>query len=142
MLSELQGATRTTPALPQVHVPTPASIASGAALASVPAELNVRSVVDSSAQAPKVQAPKPIEIKVDLEKMRAGLQESLEKMNQVMRDGGRNLTFSMDEKVGGLVIFVKNADTGEVVRQIPSEAVVRMAHSMDAFKGILHNELS
>ena len=142
MLSELQGATRATSAFPQGHASTPAPVSSGVALTSVPVELNARSVVDPSAQTPKVQAPKPIEIKVDLEKMKASLQESLDKMNQVMRDGGRNLTFSMDEKVGGLVIFVKNADTGEVVRQIPSEAVVRMAHSMDAFKGMLHNELS
>jgi len=86
--------------------------------------------------------PKPIDIKVDIEKMKANLQESLDKVNQLMRDGGRNLNFSMDEKLGGMVILVKNAETGEVVRQIPSDAVVRMAHSMEDFKGMLHNELS
>ena len=59
-----------------------------------------------------------------------------------MRDGGRNLSFSMDEKLGGLVIMVKNADTGEIVRQIPSDAVVRMAHNIDEFKGLLHNDFS
>jgi flagellar protein FlaG len=74
--------------------------------------------------------------------MRANLQDSLEKINESLRDGGRNLNFSMDEKLGGLVILVKNADTGEVVRQIPSDAVVRMAHSLDDLKGVLHNELS
>jgi flagellar protein FlaG len=40
------------------------------------------------------------------------------------------------------VVLVKNADTGEVVRQIPNEVVVRIAHSIEAFKGLLHNELT
>jgi flagellar protein FlaG len=91
---------------------------------------------------PKVAAPKPVEIKVDLEKMKANLQESLQKLNETMRDGGRNLSFQMDEQRGGLVVQVKNADTGEVVRQIPNDVVVRMARNFEAFKGILHNELT
>jgi flagellar protein FlaG len=59
-----------------------------------------------------------------------------------MRDGGRNLNFHIDDKVGGPVVLVKNAETGEVVRQIPNEVVVRIAHSIEAFKGLLHNELT
>jgi len=81
-------------------------------------------------------------VKVDIERMRANLQESLDKLNAALRDGGRNLNFAMDEKLGGLVVLVKNADTGEVVRQIPNDAVIRMAHSIEAFKGMLHNEFS
>ena len=141
MLTELQGALHPSFA-PQARVavpassPVPASDASGVRSETTPADAHAAST------APKVQAPKSAEIKVDIEKMRANLQESIEKVNQLMRDGGRNLNFSMDEKLGGLVILVKNAETGEVVRQIPSDAVVRMAHSMEDFKGMLHNELS
>jgi uncharacterized FlaG/YvyC family protein len=40
------------------------------------------------------------------------------------------------------VVYVKNAETGEVVRQIPNEVVVRLAHSIESFKGILHNDLA
>jgi flagellar protein FlaG len=70
------------------------------------------------------------------------LQESLQKLNETMRDGGRSLTFHMDEQLGGLVVQVKNADTGEVVRQIPNDVVVRLARNFDALKGVLHNELT
>ena len=141
MLTELQGAAHPSFAL-QARVAVPASSpvatvdASGASTA--PATTDTHAAV----AAPKVQAPKPVDIKVDIEKMKANLKESIEKVNQLMRDGGRSLNFSMDEKLGGLVILVKNAETGEVVRQIPSDAVVRMAHSLDDFKGVLHNELS
>jgi uncharacterized FlaG/YvyC family protein len=38
------------------------------------------------------------------------------------------------------VIRVSNTATGEVIRQIPSEDVLRMAHQIDALKGILYNK--
>jgi flagellar protein FlaG len=91
---------------------------------------------------PKVQAPKPVDIKVDTQAMKEKLMESIEKLNTAMRDGGRNLNFHIDEAVGGPVVTVKNADTGEVVRQLPNEVVVRIDHNIEAFKGLLHNKLT
>jgi flagellar protein FlaG len=44
--------------------------------------------------------------------------------------------------VGAPVVTVKNADTGEVVRQLPNEVVVRIAHNIEEFKGLLHNKLT
>jgi len=35
------------------------------------------------------------------------------------------------------VVTVRKADTGEVIRQIPNDVVVRMAHSIDALKGLM-----
>jgi flagellar protein FlaG len=144
MFSEIQGAARP-PLVPQLRAAVPAPASSPELAAPVPA---VSSPVAPSAELrqevsrPKVQPLKPIEVKVDMEKMRANLQDSLEKLNAALRDGGRNLNFQIDDKVGGLVVLVKNADTGEIVRQIPNDAVVRMAHSIEAFKGMLHNEFS
>jgi len=39
-----------------------------------------------------------------------------------------------------VVITVKNSHTGEVIRQIPDEAVMRVAHSLHDLKGLLLNE--
>jgi flagellar protein FlaG len=140
MLSELQGVNRqnyaTTAPQGRAAVPAPAPEL------VKPTAVAVDAHTSTDTPKPKVQAPKPVEINVDIEKMRANLKASIEKLNESLRDGGRNLNFHMDEKVGGLVVLVKNSDTGEVVRQIPNETVVRMAHSIEAFKGILHNELS
>lgn len=137
MLTELQNTTRSIIAntAPQARAASPMP---------APADEVVKAAPDliKEANVPKVQAPKPNDIKVDLEKMKANLQESLDKLNASMRDGGRSLNFLMDEKVGGLVVLVKNADTGEVVRQIPNDVVVRIAHNIEAFKGLLHNELT
>jgi flagellar protein FlaG len=38
-----------------------------------------------------------------------------------------------------VVITVKNSSTGEVIRQIPDEALLRVAHNIDDIKGLLHN---
>jgi len=38
------------------------------------------------------------------------------------------------------VIRVRNLSTGEEVRQIPTEDVLRMAHKIDDLKGILYNK--
>ena len=93
--------------------------------------------------APKVQAPKPVDIKVDMEKLKANLDESIARLNESMRDGGRNLNFAIDDKTAGsFVVVVKNTDTGEVIRKIPNDAVIRIAHSIDALKGMLHNALT
>jgi flagellar protein FlaG len=138
MLSDIQGGSR-----PLTHnIPSQARVAAPVQDAMPVKDASVTLPAASEVQAPKVQVPKPVEIKVDLEKMKANLQESLQKLNETMRDGGRNLNFQMDEQLGGLVVQVKNADTGEVVRQIPNDVVVRMARNFEAFKGVLYNELT
>jgi len=57
----------------------------------------------------------------------------------MLKDSGRNLNIGIDKALGGPVITVRNATSGEVVRQIPNEVVVQMAHSIEAFKGWLHD---
>jgi flagellar protein FlaG len=49
------------------------------------------------------------------------------------------LGFSIDESQNRPVVTVRNAETGEVVRQIPTDVVLRMGHSIDAMKGLLLN---
>jgi flagellar protein FlaG len=139
MLSDIQGGPRPFAANTQPQMRTPAPVQDTPA----PVKDVSTALPDApEAKTPKVVAPKPVEIKVDLEKLKASLQESLQKLNETMRDGGRNLSFQMDEQRGGLVVQVKNADTGEVVRQIPSDVVVRIASNIEAYKGLLHNALT
>jgi flagellar protein FlaG len=129
MLSELTGGN-------SAPIPTPAAVRSKTAAPAAAA------APPTPEDAPKVQAPKPVDIKVDTQALKEKLMESIQHLNQAMRDGGRNLNFHMDDAVGAPVVTVKNADTGEVVRQLPNEVVVRIAHNIEEFKGLLHNKLS
>ena len=92
---------------------------------------------------PKVDlAPIPkAEIKVDVEKLKAQLQEAIAKMNDAVKDGGRGLSFSMDSAVGGPVVVVKNVSTGEVIRQIPNAEAVKTAHNIERFRSVFINKL-
>ena len=85
-------------------------------------------------------APIPkAEINVNVEQMKKNLDQAIGQLNDNMRDGGRNLAFAMDETLGRPVIVVKKEDTGEVIRQIPNEVVIKVAHSMEKLKGLLFN---
>jgi flagellar protein FlaG len=105
------------PAAPQGQTAAPA--ATGVALATAP-------------------IPKA-EIKVNVEQMKKNLDQAIGQLNDNMRDGGRNLAFAMDETLGRPVIVVKKEDTGEVIRQIPNEVVIKVAHNMAKLKGLLFN---
>ena len=90
-------------------------------------------------ETPKVQAPKPVAIKFDPSEVRQNLQEAVSMLNQQMASTKRGLGFQIDEALGGPVVTVRSAETGEVVRQIPNEVVVRVAHNIEKVKGLLLN---
>ncbi len=83
------------------------------------------------------EAAKP---KFDPEQQREAMQEMIERLNQLVKETRRDLHFSLDERINKFIIVVKNTNSGEVVRQIPSEAAVKMAHSIEDMKGILFND--
>ena len=76
------------------------------------------------------------------EQSRRDLKETVSRLNEHLQRSGRNLLFSVDDEIDRTVITVKNSQTGQVVRQIPDESLLRVAHSIEDLKGLLHNELS
>jgi len=74
--------------------------------------------------------------------MKQNLDQAIRQLNDNMRDGGRNIAFSMDEVLGRPIILVKKQDTGEVIRQIPDEAIVKMAHNLDKLKGLIFSSIA
>ena len=79
------------------------------------------------------------EIQIDLERESQDLRAAIGKLNDMMTANARSVSFAMDEKLGRPIVYIKNATTGEIVRQIPNEVIVQLAHSIEDFKGLLHN---
>lgn len=71
---------------------------------------------------------------------RKELDHALDELKRLADNSGRSLGFSKDQAVSGPVITVTDKDTGEVVRQIPTEVVVRVAHSIEKMKGLLFDK--
>jgi flagellar protein FlaG len=90
-------------------------------------------------ETPKVLAPKPVAIKFDASEVRQNLQEAVSLLNNQLTSTKRGLGFRIDEAVGGPVVTVRSAESGEVVRQIPNEVIVKIAHNIEKAKGLLFN---
>lgn len=90
--------------------------------------------------APRIQDPPKPRIDFDPETVQQNLKAAIEHLNKQMHNTGRTLGFSMDESVSMPIVTVRNSSTGEVIRQIPSEAVVKVAHTLESLKGMLYDE--
>lgn len=111
-------------------------------MARAPQPMSSKVAERPDAPAAASSAPVPIhkaEIKVDTERNQKNLEAAISQLNDSMRDGGRGLNFSADKALGRPVVTVTNQETGEVIRQIPNEVIVRVAHSIENIKGLLLN---
>jgi len=120
------------------------TIASGAPglasrIASPTAGLQTKAAVIEAPAQPKVTAPKAIDIKFDAAEVRQTLQDAVSILNKQLNEHNRGIGFSLDDALETPVVTVRSTVTGEVVRQIPNEAAVRMAHSIESVKGLLIN---
>lgn len=93
--------------------------------------------VPAAAPAPRVVAPKPVEIQYDAHEVRKNLQEAVHLLNEQMVATKRGLGFAVDQSLETPIVTVRSASTGEVIRQIPNETVIKVAHNLDKMKGLL-----
>jgi len=122
------------PAAPQAQ--TRAVEAASKAAVSAQASLTT----PSKTSEPKAKPDRPAEPLVDQKKMRRELEAAIERLNEQVARNSRELGFSVDEETDRLIVRVTNKETGELVRQIPAEAVIRFAHSMEDLRGVLFDE--
>lgn len=125
--------------LPQAPVASPLRApASGAEMPiNVKTEAEVAGLQPAKAAAP-VRAPeKPA---FDAKEAQDRLNEAVERMNEHMRKNAYNLAFSVDKEVDKIVVKVTNLETGDVVRQIPNETALRVAHNIEDLRGLLQDK--
>lgn len=120
---------------PPAAVPSSIS-AGGAASTSAPQEVSG----PTPPMQVKLRPPEPAELDFDIEEMRRSLEEAVARLNDQMAQTRRNLNFRVDDVVDRTVVTVRNSQTGELVRQIPSESMLKLAHSIEDIKGLLLNQ--
>lgn len=62
---------------------------------------------------------------------------AVKEINQALKTLSTSLRFEVDDESGHTLVKVVDQDSGEVLRQIPSEATVRIARSLDKMVGHL-----
>jgi flagellar protein FlaG len=83
---------------------------------------------------------KPSNIQQTTQQTRQAVEAAAQQMQSFVSSMGRNLNFSIDGSTGYHVVRVTNPSTGEVIRQMPSEEVLRLAHSFDQIAALIHQK--
>lgn len=60
----------------------------------------------------------------------AQLKTAVEKINSVLRQANRNLEFSVDDETKRVVVKVVDTETGELIRQLPSEETLAISRAI------------
>ena len=142
---------------PASHAPTPPAAPMPAAVVKQPAPApapartgQAQPAAVAAAAAPKELSPqqqaavaaiseKP-KLSIDLAAMQKRLDQAIETLSNQLQSSQTKLGFSIDSETDVVMVKVTNKETGELVRQIPAEAVVRLAAKMDDLKGLLLDE--
>lgn len=84
-------------------------------------------------------APLPTEQEADKEKKpeRAELEQAVSDIQTFVQSIHRQLEFSIDDTTGIVVVKVIASQSGEVVRQLPSEAALKLAQSLSDASSLL-----
>lgn len=67
----------------------------------------------------------------------AQVKQATEMINKTIQTLSRNLEFSVDEQSKENVVKVVDTDTGDVIRQIPSEETLQIAKALDQLQGLI-----
>jgi flagellar protein FlaG len=71
---------------------------------------------------------------------RESAQALVKQISQQLEDSGRSLALSVDEVAGDIVTRVLNPNTGELIRSIPSEEMLRISRNLLSVEGLLINQ--
>jgi len=63
--------------------------------------------------------------------LRETVQAVAKQLEDYVRSSGRDLSFRVDEAAGATVVTVRNASTGEIIRQMPSEEALRLLRRLN-----------
>jgi len=70
---------------------------------------------------------------------REAVHEAAKRIEEFVQSVGRTLSFSVDSSTGRSILRVVDPQSGEVVRQLPPEEVLRVARAVEFMQGVLVN---
>ncbi|QJC78285.1 flagellar protein FlaG [Pseudomonas umsongensis] len=89
----------------------------------------------------KPEQPKNESVKASsVEPKRDELEKAVTDIQEFVQAAQRNLDFSIDDSTGRVVVKVIATETGLVIRQIPSEAALKLAQSLSDASSLLFDE--
>lgn len=94
-----------------------------------------------TSSASDVAQSRPVPTPVQEAPSTARLQQAVaEVQSRVESSINSNLQFSLDTETGKPIVRVTDKNTGELIRQLPSEEVLALAKSLDKMQGLLFKQ--
>jgi len=75
------------------------------------------------------------EKRAEIEKVR----EVVAELNRMMSSSNTRLSFTVDRDLKKTIVKVINTETNQVIRQIPSDEALKIAHHIQSLMGILYD---
>jgi flagellar protein FlaG len=91
---------------------------------STSTEVNQQSITEQNSSPRPTEEPKEVDLK---------------SLQQVFESHNITLKFSQDEKTNALVVQLINQQTGETLRQIPSDVSLKLAAELGKLQGLLYS---
>ncbi|MDJ0740333.1 MAG: flagellar protein FlaG [Gammaproteobacteria bacterium] len=86
------------------------------------------------------EKPTPAEQVQAADEEAESLENVVSDLNQLVRELHRELQFSVDEESGDTVVKVIDSETDEVLRQIPSDQVLRLRQRLEEAAGVIFQD--
>jgi flagellar protein FlaG len=80
---------------------------------------------------------KKVDVVESSQPTREAIAKAANDIQNFVKDMGRNLNFSIDKTTGYNVVQVINPETNEVIRQLPSEELLKIARNMQDLGSVL-----
>lgn len=107
----------------------------------VSSEAEIKKVAEATAEVAAEISDQKIHSAEEMQELRSDLEETIRALNIKMEVKSSRLNFSVDEVSDRVMVTVTNKNTGEIVRQVPADAILKVAHNMEALKGVIFDEV-
>tara|TARA_Y100000385_G_scaffold262278_1_gene293778 strand:+ start:599 stop:931 length:333 start_codon:yes stop_codon:yes gene_type:complete len=75
-----------------------------------------------------------------LQSVSDSIDDAVEVLNQALTLRNTAASISRDEELNRYLVTIKDKESGEVVREIPDEALIKFARNLQELRGILFDE--
>ena len=107
-------------------IPAPARAADPAAAAAVAAGRSSPSKVEPNS-----------DTALTLEAMRESFRESVEAANERLSSRGTSISMAIDKATDTVIVQIKDQQSGDTVRQIPSQQALQISRNIERLTGIM-----
>ena len=75
-----------------------------------------------------------------LESLAASMEEAVAVLNEALSRKNTSAVIRRDEELNRFLVTIKDKESGEIIREIPDEALIKFARNLQELRGILFDE--